>query len=112
MCIFSFRVVLGSPTLVGRDVEIEKYFEEAVDATIRWFIILCNTWKTMRFFSIGTEGNIKDSLKTIEELVFKVIRIRWKELLQNDENVERRDMLLNVIILHGDGTCLFSDEMI
>lgn len=112
MCTVGLGVDLGSLTPLGRDVEIAKAFEEAMDATIRRFIIPCCMWKTMRFLGIGTEGKLKASLQIIDEFAAEIIRIRRKELLQNDENVERCDMLSYVMMLHGDGGRLLSDKMI
>ena len=88
MCTVGLGVDLGSLTPVGRDVEISKAFEEALDETISRFIIPCSIWKMMRFLGIGTERKLKAFLQTIDEFAGEIMRLRRKELLQSDENVE------------------------
>ena len=112
MCTVGLGVDLSSLTPAGRDAEIAKAFEEAVDATIMRFIIPRSIWKMMRFLGIGTEGKLKASLQTIDEFAGEMMRLRRKELLESDENVERCDLLSNVMMLREDGGRFLSDKMI
>lgn len=112
LCTVGLGVDLCSLNPPGRDVEIAKAFEEAMDATISRFIIPYSIWKTMRFLGVGTERKLKASLQTIDEFAAEAIRIRRKEMLQDHQNVERRDMLSNLMMLRGDGDHLLSDKVI
>lgn len=74
------------------DVEVERAFHEAIEATAYRFITPRPLWKAMRFLGIGIEGKLKASVRTINNFVEQAILQRRKELA-NGMSCERVDLL-------------------
>ncbi|KAI4347461.1 hypothetical protein L6164_008273 [Bauhinia variegata] len=99
-----FKVVLGVEldTMCGTYEEGTKFsnaFDEASAATMnRYFNIF---WKIKRFFNIGSEAVLKNSIQVIDEYVYKLVKIKIEQVtkLQDDFSTRRGDILSRFIEL-------------
>ncbi|GLJ36866.1 hypothetical protein SUGI_0744730 [Cryptomeria japonica] len=84
MTMLSFGVDLGSLTATKAHSEILQAIEEALDATVRRFILPSVVWKSMRYLGLGPEGKLKASLQIINGFVASVIACRRKKVRRSD----------------------------
>lgn len=79
VCMIAFGVDPGclSPKLPA--IPFAKAFETATEATVLRFVTPNFIWKTMRHFNLGTEKNLKFSLKEVNQFAENVIAKRKKK---------------------------------
>lgn len=111
ICSVVFGVDAGCLSPGLRDIEVERAFHEAIEATAYRFLTPHPVWKAMRFLGIGMEGKLKASLRTIDNFVEETIRQRREELASGTA-CERVDLLSIVMQprFKDDGRGVLSDK--
>ena len=100
VCMIAFGVDPGCLRPGLPEIPFAKAFEDATEATVLRFVTPTCIWKIMRYFNLGMEKKLKDSIKEVDEFAEDVIRTRKKELsLQFDNNMsKKRSDLLTVFM--------------
>ncbi|KAJ9556463.1 hypothetical protein OSB04_011077 [Centaurea solstitialis] len=103
-------------------VRFSKAFDDASAMTLKRYVDI--TWKIKKFLNIGSEAKLKESVKVIDEFVYKLIRTKTEHMhktpddlvLKKDDILSRflqindtdpkylRDIILNFIIAGKDTT--------
>ncbi|TKY68441.1 Cytochrome P450 704C1 [Spatholobus suberectus] len=114
-----FKIVLGVDldTICGTyegDTEFSNAFDEASAITLYRYIDVF--WKIKRFLNIGSEAVLRNRIKVVDEFVYKLIRIKTKQVQKKADMVSRflalketdtkylRDIILNFMIAGRDTT--------
>ncbi|KAL4638282.1 hypothetical protein ACB092_03G135900 [Castanea dentata] len=100
VCMIAFGVDPGCLRPGLPEIPFAKAFEDATEATVLRFVTPTCIWKIMRYFNLGMEKKLKNSIKGVDEFAEDVIRTRKKELsLQFDNNMsKKRSDLLTVFM--------------
>ncbi|XP_010423121.1 PREDICTED: cytochrome P450 86B1-like [Camelina sativa] len=108
VCMIAFGVDPGclSPNLP--EIPFAKAFEDATEATAVRFVMPGFVWKLMRSLNLGTEKNLKESIKGVDYFAEEVIRTRKKELSLETETAKRSDLLTIFMGLRDDNGEKFS----
>ena len=79
-CKLSFGVDINSSsdTNSGAEASFAMAFDTA-NALLIWRYF-DPTWKLKRYFNIGSEFTLKESIKTVDDFVYKVIQSRRQEI--------------------------------
>ncbi|EOA22950.1 hypothetical protein CARUB_v10003687mg [Capsella rubella] len=112
VCMIAFGV---DPGCLGPDlpeIPFAKAFEDATEATAVRFVMPAFVWKLMRSLSIGTEKNLKESIKGVDHFAEEVIRTRKKELSLETDIAKRSDLLTIFMGLRDDNGGNFSDKFL
>ncbi|VFQ99093.1 unnamed protein product [Cuscuta campestris] len=80
ICMIAFGVDPGCLQPGLPEIPFAQAFEAATEATIMRFVIPTFIWKAMRYLGLGTEGDLKLSLKKVDQFADEVIRTRKKGL--------------------------------
>ncbi|XP_010452805.1 PREDICTED: cytochrome P450 86B1 [Camelina sativa] len=108
VCMIAFGVDPGclSPNLP--EIPFAKAFEDATEATAVRFVMPGFVWKLMRSLNLGTEKNLKESIKGVDYFADEVIKTRKKELSLETETAKRSDLLTIFMGLRDDNGEKFS----
>lgn len=115
VCMIAFGVDPGCLRPNLPEIPFAQAFEDATEATVLRFVTPTCVWKTMRYFNLGMEKKLKDSIKGVDEFAEDVIRTRKKELsLQYDHNnkKQRLDLLSVFMGLKDEHGEPFSDRFL
>ncbi|XP_021745806.1 cytochrome P450 94A1-like [Chenopodium quinoa] len=79
--------------------EFMRAFEDATALSAgRFFYALPFIWKIKRFFNVGSEKRLRESIKTVHDFAEKIIRTRLEEISgENSRNVNSQDLLSRFI---------------
>jgi hypothetical protein len=86
ICKLGFGVEINSlaNTNSGAEASFAKAFDSA-NAMLLWRY-LDIAWKIKRYFNIGAEVTMKESIKTVDDFVYKIIQKRRQEIsVQNND---------------------------
>ncbi|KAL8192779.1 hypothetical protein R6Q57_027227 [Mikania cordata] len=91
-----FKVGFGFDldTLSGLDEESNQFmkaFDESNSLTFRRFVDLL--WKVKRRFNIGSEADLKQNIRIVDDFVYKVIRNKREQMKNKDVHREKEDIL-------------------
>jgi hypothetical protein len=91
ICILGFGIELNSlsNTNVGPEASFAKAFETANTMLLQ---------KIKRYFNIGSEATIKESIKTVDGFVYNVIETRRHEIPLQHNNVRQNPQLIKCLI--------------
>ncbi|VFQ65656.1 unnamed protein product [Cuscuta campestris] len=114
ICMIAFGVDPGCLQPGLPEIPFAQAFEAATEATIMRFVIPTFIWKAMRYLGLGTEGDLKLSLKKVDQFADEVIRTRKKGLsLASPEGIKQRSDLLTVFMgLKDEHGSPFSDKFL
>ncbi|XVF01779.1 hypothetical protein REPUB_Repub04eG0118700 [Reevesia pubescens] len=113
VCMIAFGVDPGCLRPGLPEIPFARAFEDATEATMQRFFTPTCIWKTMRYLNLGTEKNLKRSIKGVDEFAEEVIRTRKKELsLQTEEKKQRSDLLTVFMRLKDEQGKPFSDKFL
>jgi cytochrome P450 len=109
ICKLGFGVEINSlsNTNSGAEASFAKAFDTAT-AMLLWRYVDVS-WKLKRYFNIGAEVTMKESIKTVDDFVYKVIQKRKREIsVQN--NYVKSDILSRFIALSEKHPESYSDK--
>ncbi|WOH08202.1 hypothetical protein DCAR_0727639 [Daucus carota subsp. sativus] len=115
ICVAAFGVDPGCLSIGLPDVPFAKAFEEATESTLCRFIVPPFVWKTLKFFDLGFERRLKNSVKVVHDFADKTVQERKEELAQDqDINLDEKfDLLSRLINLEkGNKNGYFSDKLL
>ncbi|KAL1808227.1 hypothetical protein ACET3Z_025217 [Daucus carota] len=99
ICVAAFGVDPGCLSIGLPDVPFAKAFEEATESTLCRFIVPPFVWKTLKFFDLGFERRLKNSVKVVHDFAAKTVQERKEELAQDqDINLDEKFDLLSRLI--------------
>ncbi|KAL5991252.1 hypothetical protein ACLOJK_012159 [Asimina triloba] len=101
ICTAAFGVDPGCLALDLPEVPFAKAFEQATELTLFRFMVPPFVWKPMRFFSVGSEKQLKEAVRTVHEFAEKTVvdrRIEWRKCGGLDR---RCDLLSRLIEAQG-----------
>ena len=98
VCMIAFGVDPGCLQKGLPQVPFAKAFEDATEATVFRFVTPTCLWKAMRYFNVGMEKKLKDSLRGVDEFAEDVIQTRKKELSSRCDETKARSDLLTVFM--------------
>jgi len=82
---FGVDINSSSDTNSGAEASFAKAFD-AANASLMWRY--CDAaWKLKRYFNIGSEFTVKESIKTVDDFVYKVIQSRRQEISVENNSV-------------------------
>lgn len=82
VCMIAFGVDPGCLRLGLPEIPFAKAFEEATEATVYRFVTPTALWRVMRYFNIGMEKKLSNSLRAVDDFADHVIESRNKELAE------------------------------
>jgi fatty acid omega-hydroxylase len=82
VCMIAFGVDPGCLRLGLPEIPFAKAFEEGTEATVYRFITPTVLWRVMRYFNVGMEKKLGDSLRAIDDFADHVIESRMRELAE------------------------------
>nr|GMD16600.1 cytochrome P450 86B1-like [Ipomoea batatas] len=113
VCMIAFGVDPGCLRPGLPEIPFAQAFEAATEATITRFVVPTFIWRSMKYFCLGTERALKQSLKKVDEFAEEVIRTRKKELSLASEGTKQRSDLLTVFMgLRDEDGRPFSDKFL
>ncbi|XP_043696293.1 cytochrome P450 86B1-like [Telopea speciosissima] len=113
ICMIAFGVDPGCLRPGLPEIPFAQAFEDATEMTMQRFVTPMTLWKTLRFFNLGSEKKLKNSIREVDEFADGVIRARKKELsLYSGENKRRSDLLTVFIGSKDDEGKPFSDKFL
>ncbi|KAK9117861.1 hypothetical protein Scep_015954 [Stephania cephalantha] len=116
ICMIAFGVDPGCLRPGLPKIPFARAFELATEVTVLRFVTPTFIWKAMRSLNIGTERELKNSIKEVDEFANDVILRRKKELslvASDDNNNKARSDLLTVFMkLKDDDGKPFSDKFL
>ncbi|XP_057950892.1 cytochrome P450 704C1-like [Malania oleifera] len=91
-----FKVILGVEldSMCGTNEEgtrFSKAFDEASTITLYWYVDIF--WKIKRFLNIGSEAVLRQSIKVIDEFVYKLIRSKMELESKHGPPMKQGDIL-------------------
>jgi len=109
ICKLGFGVEINSlsNTNSGTEASFAKAFDTANDMLFWRYVDLA--WKLKRYFNIGSEVTVKESIKTVDDFVYKVIQKRRREISVQNSYV-KPDMLSRFIALSEKQPENYSDK--
>ncbi|KAK9115548.1 hypothetical protein Sjap_014495 [Stephania japonica] len=113
ICMIAFGVDPGCLRPGLPKIPFARAFELATEVTVLRFVTPTFIWKVMRSLNIGTERELKNSIKEVDQFANDVICRRKKELSLDamDDNKKARSDLLTVFMnLKDDDGKPFSDK--
>lgn len=75
------------------EIPFAKAFEEATELTLFRFMVPPIVWKVMKFFEMGYERRLKESIGIVHDFAGKVVTERWNELIKLSGLKDRSDLL-------------------
>ncbi|GLJ16502.1 hypothetical protein SUGI_0281770 [Cryptomeria japonica] len=87
---------------------IARAFDDALDATVRRFIIPSTLWKLMRFLGFGSEEKLNVSLQLIHSFLHRLISLRRHELV--GDGTDRRHDLLSKLMMQAEAEHSLTNE--
>ncbi|CAK9162757.1 unnamed protein product [Ilex paraguariensis] len=113
VCMIAFGVDPGCLRPGLPEIPFAQAFEAATEATVKRFVIPTFIWKAMRYLNLGSEKELKQSIKGVDEFAEEVIRTRKKELsLQTEDKKQRSDLLTVFMGLKDEQGQPFSDKFL
>ncbi|PON77732.1 Cytochrome P450, E-class, group I [Parasponia andersonii] len=113
VCMMAFGVDPGCLQKGLPQIPFAKAFEDATEATVFRFVTPTCVWKAMRYFNLGMEKKLKESLRGVDEFAEDVIQTRKKELCSRcDEKKTRSDLLTVFMGLKNEEGEAFSDKFL
>ncbi|KAL8535709.1 hypothetical protein ACS0TY_011369 [Phlomoides rotata] len=113
VCMIAFGVDPGCLSPGLPEVPFAAAFEAATEATFTRFVTPTLVWKAMRYFGVGSEGELKESIRKVDGFAEEVIRVRKKELSLGSGGGDRRSDLLTVFMgLRDEEGKAFSDKFL
>ncbi|POO01969.1 Cytochrome P450, E-class, group I [Trema orientale] len=113
VCMMAFGVDPGCLQKGLPQIPFAKAFEDATEATVFRFVTPTCVWKAMRYFNVGMEKKLKESLRGVDEFAEDVIQTRKKELSSRcDEKKTRSDLLTVFMGLKNEEGEAFSDKFL
>eukprot|EP00253_Pinus_taeda_P021173 PITA_21173 len=109
ICKLAFGVEINS--LSNANTGAEASFAEAFDtknAMLLWHYIDLS-WKLKRYFNIGSEVTLKESIKTVDDFVYKVIQ-KGRQEISVQTNYVKPDILSRFIALSEKHPENYSDK--
>ncbi|KAL6568852.1 hypothetical protein OROHE_003593 [Orobanche hederae] len=92
VCMIAFGVDPGCLRPGLPEIPFARAFEAATEGTIVRFVTPTFVWKAMRYFDVGIEGKLKESIKGVDHFAREVIRARKNELVKHGDK-GRSDLL-------------------
>ncbi|XP_010094084.2 cytochrome P450 86B1 [Morus notabilis] len=80
VCMMAFGVDPGCLRQGLPQIPFARAFEDATEATVLRFVTPTCVWKAMRYFNVGMERNLRQSIREVDEFADNVIRTRKREL--------------------------------
>lgn len=109
VCMIAFGVDPGCSQPHLPEISFATAFEDATETSMKRFITPVWMWKLMRFFNIGVEKRLKESIKKVDEFAVRVIETRKKELaLQH----EKSDLLTVFMRLKDENGKAYADKFL
>lgn len=112
VCMIAFGVDPGCLSAGLPEIPFATAFEAATEATITRFVTPTLVWKAMRHFGIGSEGELKKSIKRVDGFAEEVIRVRKKEVALGGGGGRRSDLLTVFMGLRDEDGEAFSDKFL
>ncbi|KAL1808226.1 hypothetical protein ACET3Z_025216 [Daucus carota] len=116
ICVAAFGVDPGCMSIGLPDVPFAKAFEEATESTLCRFMVPPFVWKALKFFDLGFERRLKESVKVVHDFAAKTVQERKKELAAQDQDInldEKFDLLSRLVSLEKGGkNGYFSDKLL
>ncbi|KAK9274947.1 hypothetical protein L1049_022203 [Liquidambar formosana] len=113
VCMIAFGVDPGCLRPGLPEIPFAKAFEDATEATVLRFVMPTCVWKALRYLNLGSEKNLKESIKGVDEFADEVIRTRKKELASPSDNKKQRSDLLTIFMgLKDEEGKPFSDKFL
>ncbi|XP_058093685.1 cytochrome P450 86B1 [Magnolia sinica] len=116
ICTAAFGVDPGCLAIDLPDVPFAKAFEQATELTLFRFMVPPFVWKPMRFFSIGSEKNLKEAVQIVHEFAEKTVidrRIEWHKFGGLKDRSDLLSRLIQARDTHEQGaTHHFSDKFL
>ncbi|KAK9115552.1 hypothetical protein Sjap_014499 [Stephania japonica] len=115
ICMMAFGVDPGCLRPALPKIPFARAFELATEVTVLRFVTPTFIWKVMRSLNIGTERELKNSIKEVDQFANNVICRRKKELSLDamDDNKKARSDLLTVFMnLKDDDGKPFLDKFL
>nr|KAJ0218779.1 hypothetical protein LSAT_V11C300154710 [Lactuca sativa] len=74
-------------------VRFSNAFDESSAMTLKRYVDI--TWKIKKFFNIGSEAKLKESVKVVDEFVYKLIKTKTEQMHKNQDDFswKREDIL-------------------
>ncbi|OVA20553.1 Cytochrome P450 [Macleaya cordata] len=98
ICITAFGVDPGYLAIDIPDVPFAKAFEKAAELTLYRFVFPPFIWKTMKFLGVGSEKQLKEAVRTINEFAMKTVTERRIECCKIGSLNDRVDLLSRLIM--------------
>ncbi|KAK1429577.1 hypothetical protein QVD17_11791 [Tagetes erecta] len=76
-------------------VRFSRAFDDANELTYNRLVDI--TWKIKRFLNIGSEAKLKKNLKVVDEFVYKIIRIKREQIMNNSKDVSLQVMKEDIL---------------
>ncbi|XP_071705050.1 cytochrome P450 86B1-like [Rutidosis leptorrhynchoides] len=115
-CSVAFGVDSGCLEVDFPETPFAKAFEKVTFATLMRFLVPRYIWKPMKFFRLGFENTMYESVKIVHDFSEKTVRERKMELLSNKEGIignSRCDLLSRLIIMEQDKKeVFFTDKLL
>lgn len=117
VCMIAFGVDPGCLGPGLTQIPFAQAFEDATEATVMRFVTPSCLWKAMRYFNLGVEKKLKQSIKGVDKFADDVIRTRKKELMMMDttnsvSEKQRSDLLTVFMGLRDEQGEGFSDKFL
>lgn len=65
-------------------VRFSNAFDESSAMTLKRYVDI--TWKIKKFFNIGSEAKLKESVKVVDEFVYKLIKTKTEQMHKNQDD--------------------------
>ncbi|KAK1408700.1 hypothetical protein QVD17_40696 [Tagetes erecta] len=115
-CAMAFGVDSGCLDVELPETPFAKAFEKVTFIILMRFLLPRYLWKPMKFFRLGFEKTLHESVKIVHDFSKKTVRERKMELLSNNEGIngtQRCDLLSRLIIMEQDNKeKFFTDKLL
>ncbi|XP_057852061.2 cytochrome P450 704C1 isoform X2 [Cryptomeria japonica] len=91
----------------GSEASFARAFDTANGMVLWRYLDI--TWKFKRYFNIGSEAILRESIETVDDFIYKIIQSRRQEISAQNGN-EKPDLLSRFIRLSEEGPEKLSDK--
>ncbi|GMH27666.1 hypothetical protein Nepgr_029509 [Nepenthes gracilis] len=98
VCVVAFGVDPGCLALNLPEIPFAKAFEEATEYSLRRFLVPPFMWKSMKFFNLGTEKQLKGAIKVVHEFAETAVKNRKADIGKAESSINNQDDLLSRLI--------------
>ncbi|KAI3504348.1 hypothetical protein L1887_32946 [Cichorium endivia] len=90
-------------------LRFSNIFDEASAMTLKRYVDI--TWKIQKYFNIGTEAKLKESIKVVDEFVYKLIKLKIEEVnkIKTDQSGNKDDVLTRFLQVKDMNTTYLRD---